>query len=133
MDAQALGVARENAVALGAAVDFYSSDWYAAVTGKFNIIVSNPPYIEAGDIHLPALSFEPQHALTDFKDGLSCLRRIIFSAPEYLCDSGWLMVEHGYNQAVAVQKMFQQAGFAGISTVQDYAGLDRITSGKVQR
>ena len=130
MDARALDVARENAAALGAVIDFYISDWYEDVIGKFNIIVSNPPYIEAGDTHLAALAFEPQHALTDFKDGLSCLRQIVSSAPEYLSDTGWLMVEHGYNQASEVQEMFRVAGFTEISTVRDYAGLDRITYGQ---
>ncbi len=127
-----LDVARENASALGAELDLNLSDWFTAVHGKYDIIVSNPPYIHPHDRHLVALSHEPQAALTDFKDGLSCLRSIICQAPQYLNAMGSLMVEHGFDQAGAVRELFTLAGFSAICTLQDYSGNDRITKGLKQ-
>lgn len=95
----------------------------------FDFIVSNPPYIAAGDAHLNQgdLRFEPAGALTDGADGLTCLRHLIAQAPTYLQLSGWLAVEHGYNQAAAVRELMQAAGLINIATQPDLAGLDRIT------
>lgn len=126
----ALAVARGNANKLDAQVEFVQSDWFANLNGKFDIIVSNPPYIEVNDPHLQNLQFEPQTALSDFADGISCIRAIAAGASEFLNLNGWLIVEHGYNQALAVQEIFRNAGLASIVTLQDYAGVDRITLGQ---
>ena len=123
----ALQIAQENALNLAAEVEFIHSDWFTNLSGKFDLIASNPPYIEADDPHLQALQFEPQAALSDFADGLSCIRVITNSAREFLNPNGWLIIEHGYNQACAVQEIFREVGLVHIVTLQDYAGLDRIT------
>ena len=97
----------------------------------FSVIVSNPPYIEAGDEHLSQgdLRFEPQTALTDFADGLTCIRELAQRAPEFLKEGEWLLLEHGYNQGAAVRQILTANGFAKVSTQQDLAGLDRLTLG----
>lgn len=123
----ALQIAQENALNLAAEVEFIHSDWFTNLSGKFDLIASNPPYIEANDPHLQALQFEPQTALSDFADGLSCIRLIANSAREFLNPNGWLIIEHGYNQAHAVQEIFRAVGLVQIVTLQDYAGIDRIT------
>lgn len=128
---QTLAIAMQNSISLSAKVEFLVSNWYAELQGrKFDIIVSNPPYIVANDIHLSNLSYEPQHALTDFNDGLDCLRIIIANAPKYLNHAGYLLVEHGYDQGSAVVDLFQSAGFSQIKARKDYAGNDRITFGQ---
>ncbi len=128
----ALVVAGENAKRLTAEVQFKLSDWFAVFTGddKFEIIVSNPPYIEKTDHHLVDLSFEPLTALTDFSDGLECIRQIVGGAPQHLAAGGWLLVEHGYNQGLAAREIFAQVGLQNISTITDYAGIERITLGQ---
>lgn len=126
----ALAVARKNAVNLSADVEFVESDWFSTLRGKFDIIVSNPPYIEVDDPHLQHLQFEPQTALSDFGDGLSCIRMIAAGVNQFLNFNGWLVVEHGYNQALAVQEIFRRVGLSQVITLQDYAGLDRITLGQ---
>jgi release factor glutamine methyltransferase len=125
-----LNVAKVNALCLGAQLKLYQSDWFSNVCG--NIIVSNPPYIAANDIHLLDLSYEPQAALTDFNDGLDCLREIIQQSPQYLAENGWLMVEHGFDQAIQVQKLYRDNGFTEIKTIKDYANLDRVTLGRLK-
>jgi release factor glutamine methyltransferase len=128
----ALKIAGQNAISLGAEIKFIHSDWYSALAADayFDIIVSNPPYIEAGDLHLSALSYEPLSALTDFSDGLSCIRKIANQAPKFLKNNGYLLVEHGYNQGVAVREILAEAGLLNIDTLRDYAGLERITLGQ---
>ena len=98
---------------------------------RFDVIVSNPPYIEADDSHLNQgdLRFEPQTALTDFADGLTCIRELVQRAPEFLKEGGWLLLEHGYNQGGAVRQILSENGFTEIETRQDLAGLDRLTLG----
>jgi release factor glutamine methyltransferase len=129
----ALSVARGNAARLGASVNFIQSNWYAALAGKkFDLIVSNPPYVAAGDPHLSQgdLRFEPQMALTDAShDGLSSIRSIIEDAPGHLNPGGWLLFEHGYDQAEACRELLQQRGFEGIVSVPDLAGIARVTGG----
>jgi release factor glutamine methyltransferase len=133
----ALDVAIENAEILKIPnVKYVVSDWFSALgqnnhTQKFDLIVSNPPYIEANDDHLRQgdLSFEPISALVSGQDGLDDIRKIIKQAPQYLNPQGWLLLEHGYNQAEKVAALLQQAGFSHISHAQDLAGINRVTSG----
>ena len=133
----ALAIARKNAENLGARVEFALGSWFetdktsSEDKHRFDVIVSNPPYIEAGDEHLSQgdLRFEPQTALTDFADGLTCIRELAQRAPEFLKEGGWLLLEHGYNQGAAVRQILTANGFAEVSTQQDLAGLDRLTLG----
>ena len=132
----ALEVAAANAVELGAKVQFACGSWYQAFskeqTGLLDIIVSNPPYIEADDPHLIEgdLRFEPQNALTDFADGLSAIRMLAKGAGERLQTGGWLLMEHGWNQGAAVRQILRDNGFSEVATEQDLAGLDRLTLGR---
>lgn len=126
---QTLDVAKFNAKNLNAEVNFYISNWYTNIKNQYDIIVSNPPYIAADDKHLANLAFEPQAALTDFGDGLGCLRQIVQQAPNYLKLNGWLIVEHGFDQGESVRSFCTNAGLVNIKTIQDYASLDRITLG----
>ena len=124
--AEALAIAGANAQRLGANVDFAASDWYANVDGVFDVIVANPPYVAAGDAHLPALRHEPQFALVAGADGLADLRRIIAGAPAYLRPGGWLAVEHGYEQAAAVRELFARSELGEIVSYRDSAGIERV-------
>ena len=132
----ALAVAAANAVELGAKVQFACGSWYQAFpeeqTGLLDVIVSNPPYIEADDPHLIEgdLRFEPQNALTDFADGLSAIRMLAEGAGERLQAGGWLLMEHGWNQGAAVRQILRDNGFSEVATEQDLAGLDRLTLGR---
>ncbi|RTK96947.1 MAG: peptide chain release factor N(5)-glutamine methyltransferase [Neisseriaceae bacterium] len=128
--AETLLVAKSNANSLNADVNFVQSNWFEEVNQTFDIIVSNPPYIEVNDEHLDKLQFEPKHALTDFSDGLSAIKQIIYESCKYLNNNGWLMFEHGYNQAENIRQMFYNCDFTNIETIQDYANLDRITLGQ---
>ncbi len=128
--AAALAVARANAERLRARVTFLESDWYAGVEGRFDAIVANPPYIAAGDPHLPALRDEPLHALTDHADGLTHLRAIAAGAPSRLREGGTLLVEHGYDQGAAVRALFAAAGLGKVRTLRDAAGIERVCSGR---
>ncbi len=126
----ALAVARENAERLGGKVGFIESDWFAALGDeKFDLIVSNPPYVAARDPHLlqDGLPFEPDLALTDGADGLSCIRKIVVEAPVHLLAGGQLLIEQGYDQAEAVRALFAAGPYAEISTWQDLSGNDRVT------
>ena len=126
----AISVARNNAGRLGAAVEFIESDWLHALAGRqFDLIVSNPPYVAAGDPHLAlnGLPFEPQLALTDGADGLDCIRRIVADAPRHLKPGGWLLFEHGYDQGMASRNLLTAAGFKGAFTHPDLAGIDRVS------
>ena len=133
----ALDIAIENAQNLTIAnVKFLLSDWFSALNQdnnlqKFDIIVSNPPYIEAADAHLNQgdLRFEPISALASGTDGLDAIRTIITQAPQYLNPLGWLMLEHGYNQADKVAVLLKQAGFSEVSHAKDLAGINRVTLG----
>lgn len=130
--AAALEVARGNAARNGVQVDFLQSDWYAALSlapRRFDMIVSNPPYIVAGDRHLSEgdLRFEPMDALTDHADGLSALRIIVAGAPAFLAPGGWLLMEHGYDQAQAVRALLQ--GWDQVQSWRDLAGIERASGG----
>lgn len=126
----ALTVARLNAQTLGLSVDFSSGHWLNDVHDRFDLIVSNPPYIAEGDPHLPALSAEPQQALVSGTDGLADIRQIISQAPSCLKPGAWLLLEHGFDQAPAVQELLSQTGFAQVQSRKDLAGIDRCTGGQ---
>jgi release factor glutamine methyltransferase len=130
----ALAVARENAAANGASVRFLESSWFDALAPgeTFDVIASNPPYIAAGDAHLAQgdLRFEPAGALTDHADGLSALRIIVAGGPRHLVPGGWLLLEHGYDQAAAVRALLADAGFADVQSWQDLAGIERVSGGR---
>ncbi len=135
MSAAALTIARLNADQLGidtARLSFIESDWYQNIAEKkYHSILSNPPYIEKNDAHLQQgdLRFEPLQALTDFADGLSAYRQIISGAGSHLHEGGWLLMEHGYDQAEAVQALLKTAGFKEIQSWPDLAGILRVTGG----
>jgi release factor glutamine methyltransferase len=130
----ALIVAQYNALTLKIRnVRLLHSDWFAALADeRFDLIVSNPPYIEACDVHLSQgdVRFEPLGALASGSDGLDDIRRIIDEAKDHLNSGGWLMLEHGYNQAARVRELLQQAGFAEVSSVRDLSGTERVTMGR---
>ena len=130
----ALAVARANATANGARVRFLESSWFDALAAgeTFDVIASNPPYIAAGDEHLAQgdLRFEPAGALTDHADGLSALRIIIAGSPRHLAPGGWLLLEHGYDQAAAVRALLADAGFADVQSWRDLAGIERVSGGR---
>lgn len=134
---EALAIAIENARLLNLEnVHFELSNWFSALRNqKFDVIVSNPPYIEADDAHLKQgdLRFEPLSALASGADGLQDIRTIISQAPQYLRPQGWLLLEHSYNQAKQVAALLNQAGFSQISHAQDLAGINRVTLGKFSK
>lgn len=131
----ALAVAHANARQLAIAnAAFIYSDWFEALTAqKFNIIVSNPPYIAADDPHLARgdVRFEPISALVSGDDGLRDIRHITAHAPDYLEPGGWLLLEHGYDQAAQVRELLQQAGFDVVFSACDLAGIERVSGGRV--
>jgi release factor glutamine methyltransferase len=130
---EALAVARANALLNQASVRFLRSDWFAALGAEtFDLIASNPPYIAAGDAHLAQgdLRFEPSGALTDFADGLSALRTIVAGAPAHLVAGGWLLLEHGYDQAEAVRTLLRDAGYAEVRSWRDLGGIERVSGGR---
>lgn len=128
----AVALAQANAAALHLAVRFFPSDWFAKVEGRFDLIVANPPYIDAQDPHLHQgdVRFEPRTALVAGQQGLADLAHLIDSAPLFLRDHGWLLLEHGYQQAEAVQTLLRARGFSQIATRQDLGGQPRITGGQ---
>ena len=136
VSAGAIDVARINAARHGANVRFLTGNWYAPLGEmRFDLIVSNPPYVVDGDPHLQqnGLSFEPQGALTDGVaggDGLSCLRVIVEGASAHLLPGGWLLLEHGYDQAAPVRVLLAAAGLSGIASWRDLAGIERVSGGQ---
>ena len=127
----ALAVAQANARRLALPVAFSTGDWWQAVPAgsQFELLLSNPPYIAGDDPHLPALQHEPLLALTPGADGLAALAAIISGAANHLVAGGWLLLEHGWDQAAAVAGLLQQAGFDHISSRTDLAGRPRCTGG----
>ena len=128
--ADALAVASENGRRLGLAVRFAQADWLAGAAAGYDLIVSNPPYIAAGDPHLPALAHEPVAALVAGADGLDDLRRIVRDAPGHLASGGWLLLEHGHDQAEAVRALLAAQGFEDVQHRHDLAGIARCTGGR---
>lgn len=133
----ALEVAIENAQRLDISnVSFLQSDWFSALNDQFfDIIISNPPYIASGDSHLSQgdLRFEPLSALASGVDGLDDIRRIIEAAPEYLTSNGWLLLEHGYDQAGSVRELLVRRGFVEVFSAKDIAGIERVSGGFVNK
>ena len=132
----ALDVAQANAQRLGLAhVRFAAADWYAGVpsgAAPFDLIAANPPYVAQGDPHLREgdLRFEPPAALASGADGLAALRVIVCGARHHLAPGGWLLVEHGHDQAEAVRGLFRDAGFDPLAAWRDLAGIVRVAGGR---
>lgn len=125
----ALRVAQDNARRLRLEVTCTISDWWAAFAGRhFHLTLGNPPYIADGDPHLAALQHEPRLALTPGGDGLTALRLIIDGAPHHLAPGGWMLLEHGYDQAPAVQGLLRSNGFVDIESRLDSGGHLRCTA-----
>ena len=132
---EALVVAQANAQRLQLDVTFSQGAWFAGLTDpsfKFDCIASNPPYIAAQDPHLSALTHEPLQALASGTDGLDDLRQIITQATTHLKPGGWLLLEHGYDQAQAVRALLAAAGFAQVQSRRDLAGIERCSGGQYQ-
>ncbi|MFA9441849.1 peptide chain release factor N(5)-glutamine methyltransferase [Uliginosibacterium sp. sgz301328] len=132
--AAALTVAKQNASALGARLRSLAGSWFEPVKGeRFHLIVSNPPYIEEQDVHLSRgdVRFEPRTALASGADGLDDIRHIVRQAPAHLATGGWLVLEHGYDQASRVRALLVHAGFVDVSSRRDLAGIERVTSGRI--
>ena len=134
---EALKVAQHNAVSNNVAnVEFIQSSWYQALPTndehQFDVIVSNPPYIDETDEHLAGLTAEPISALSAPNQGLADIEHIVQQATKYLCTGGLLAIEHGYDQGDVVRQLFLDSGFESVHTVKDYGGNDRVTLGQVQ-
>ena len=130
----ALTVARSNALRLGLEVGFAHGSWWGAVPGqRFHLALANPPYIAAGDPHLPALRHEPACALSPGGDGLAALRQIVEGAARHAVPGGWLLLEHGHDQAHAVQCLLEAAGFERVETRRDLGDRPRCTGGRCAR
>lgn len=131
----ALHVALANAHRLAIThVKLVESDWFAALSGqRFDLVVSNPPYIAAGDGHLAQgdVRFEPASALVSGADGLDDIRRIVAQAGAHLAKNGWLLLEHGYDQAERVRALLQVAGFTAVFSARDLAGIERCSGGRM--
>jgi release factor glutamine methyltransferase len=128
--ADALAVARANAQRLGLAVRFAQADWLTGAASGYDLIVSNPPYIADGDPHLPALAHEPTSALVSGADGLDDIRCIVADAPAHLAPGGWLLLEHGHDQAAAVRALLTAAGLEAAPSRPDLAGIERCSGAR---
>ncbi len=127
----ALSIARNNAARLDINnIDFIVSDWFGSLSGQFDVVVSNPPYIASGDEHLHRgdLRFEPALALRAGIDGLDAIRQIIADCKYALRSNGYILLEHGFEQASAVRDLFADAGFRNIRTLQDLQSRDRVST-----
>lgn len=132
ISAAALSVAKDNALTHACQIEFAESNWFAELPDRqWQTIVSNPPYIERDDPHLEQgdLRFEPIDALTDHADGLTAYRQIIHGATTRLTQGGWLLLEHGYDQAQSVRDLLVSNGFTGVRSWTDIAGIERVSGG----
>jgi len=127
--ADALAVAQANARRLGLPVRFALANWLDGADTGYAVIASNPPYIAANDPHLPALRHEPVSALVAGADGLDDIRQIVRHAPAHLAEGGWLLLEHGHDQAAAVRQLLAERGFAEVQSRDDLAGIQRCSGG----
>ena len=135
LSSEALDIARHNADFNGVTnIEFIQSSWYQALPTddecRFDVIVSNPPYIDEADEHLTGLTAEPISALSAPNQGLADIEHIVQQAPNYLRATGLLAIEHGHDQGAAVRRLFLENGFESVHTVQDYGGNDRVTVGQ---
>ncbi len=126
----ALDVARANAARLGLPVTFRQGSWLQGDTSHYGLIVSNPPYVAAADPHLAALRHEPLQALASGPDGLADIRQIIQQAPGRLHPGGWLLLEHGHDQAQAVRSLLVAQGYTQVTSRRDLAGIERCSGGQ---
>ena len=136
LSSEALKVASHNAMVNEVAdIKFIQSSWYDALATQdeplFDVIVSNPPYIDEEDAHLARLVAEPISALSAPNHGLADIEHIVQHAPQYLLQGGLLAIEHGFDQGDAVRQLFLNRGFESVYTVQDYGGNDRVTLGQL--
>jgi release factor glutamine methyltransferase len=130
VDPAALAIARANAAGHGVTLELLTGSWWTPLEGRrFDLVLSNPPYIAGDDPHLQALVHEPRHALTPGGDGLDALRAIVGGARAHLNPGGWLLVEHGFDQGAAVRQLLDGAGFHGVQTRRDLAGIERCSGG----
>jgi release factor glutamine methyltransferase len=130
----ALKVARANADKLGLKnVRFHQGSWAAPLQGSFDLVASNPPYVDEGDPHLQQgdLRYEPRDALTPGRDGLSAIRELAASSRAMLKGGGWLMLEHGWDQGQATRRIFEDNRFVEVITLEDLQGHERVTAGRV--
>lgn len=131
LSGDALAVARGNGERLGLAVEWLTGSWLDPLAGRrFDLIVSNPPYIAGDDPHLPDLRHEPLGALTPGGDGLTDLIHLCAQAPTHLAPGGWLLLEHGWDQAEAVARLLAARGFAEPTLRRDLAGRPRASGGR---
>jgi len=129
--AAALAVAQRNAVKHGLDIEFLHGQWLRPVgQRRFDLIVSNPPYVAEGDPHLAELRHEPASALLAGRDGLGAIREIALDAPAHLAPGGWLLLEHGMGQDAAVRALL--AGLESVQTWPDLSGLPRVTGGRIR-
>lgn len=126
----ALNVAKHNAHQLALDVSFLQSDWFSQVSGEFDVIAANPPYIEAQDPHLALLQHEPIEALVSGNDGLADIRHIVQNAKSHLAPTGWLLIEHGWQQAAQVRALLDAAGYKQVQSKPDLAGIERCSGGQ---
>jgi release factor glutamine methyltransferase len=126
----ALVVAARNGNRYSAGVEWRRADWFHGIEGRFEFIVSNPPYVAEGDPHLAELRCEPRGALTAGPDGLRDLRRIVAGAVAHLYPGGWLVLEHGADQGAPVRSLLHHAGLSEVATATDLAGHERVTCGR---
>ena len=129
---KAVQLAQANAIKNGLSVHFLQSDWFENVQGEFDLIVSNPPYIDENDEHLSQgdVRFEPKSALVSGENGLADLRKIIEHSSRFLRTNGWLLLEHGWQQGEKMRECFQQFSFKHIQTLRDYGGNERVKMGQ---
>ena len=132
IDLNALDLSGNNAERLGLDIELVQSDWYSSITGTFDVIVSNPPYVAAGDLLLTQseLCFEPRAALASGNNGLEALETVIHGSTKFLEKGGHLLVEHGFDQRDPVLNLFKRAGFSNIETRNDYGHKPRVVFGE---
>lgn len=129
--AEALAVARRNATRLSLEVEFVETSWWQGLEGRqFDLVLANPPYVDATDPALALLRHEPIGALTPGGDGMAALATIIAGTPSHLAPAGWIVVEHGHDQGPPVRRLLADAGFAEIATRRDLAGYERVSAGR---
>lgn len=129
----ALAVACGNAARLGLAIECVAGSWWQPLAGRrFDLVLSNPPYIAEGDPHLDALRHEPEGALTSGVDGLDAIRRIASGAADHLRAGGWLLVEHGFDQAAEVRAVLVATGLFFVKSRRDLSGHERVSGGRIR-